>query len=91
MPSETESLETSVVTSAVAECLPAVDVETKPRPQVIRVGDRVKIVSERQGEDLVWRVGVADVANAVGCVVKVAGRVHWFCNDELVLVETTAQ
>lgn len=71
-------------------CPPVLEVETKPRPQIIRVGDRVEIVSERQGNDLVWQVGVVDVANTVGCVVKVAGQICWFCNNELVLVEAAA-
>ncbi len=31
-------------------CPPVLEVETKPRPQIIRVGDRVEIVSERMYE-----------------------------------------
>ena len=78
-----ENLEASVVTDDVEECLPALELEADPEPQVFQEGDRVEIVSERQGDDLVWQVGVVDVANTVGCVVKVAGQIRWFCNDEL--------
>lgn len=67
------------------EALPAQNIQTEPEPQVIHVGDRVQIVSDRHGEDLVYDVGFVTVANNVGCVVKVAGKTLWFCIDEIVL------
>lgn len=74
-----ENSQASVVVGGGEECLPPTEAE----PRVFQEGDRVEIVSSRQGDDLVWQVGVVDVANTVGCVVKVAGQIRWFCNDEL--------
>lgn len=58
----------------------------KVEPQAIHVGDRVEIVSSRQGVELVGQIGAVKVANTFGCVVEVLGKTKWFCTDELVLV-----
>lgn len=90
-PVTAENLKATAVTNGAANCLPVTEVETEAEPQVFHTGDRVEIVSDRHGSDLVWQVGVIKVANAVGCVVEVLGRTVWFCVDELVLVSTTPQ
>lgn len=63
----------------------------EPKPQVIHVGDRVEIVSSRQGAEFDWQIGIVKVANTVGCVVEVLGKTLWFCIDELVLVFAVSQ
>ena len=54
--------------------------------QVKQSGNRVEIVSNRQGEELVGLTGDVLVANTSGCVVEVGGKTKWFCADELVWV-----
>lgn len=63
------------------------DVESLvPEPQVFQSGDRVEIISSRQGDEFVGQIGFVLVVNTVGCVVEVLDRTKWFCLDELVLV-----
>lgn len=71
------------------EWLPTQELEAEPEPQVFYVGASVEIVSIRQGAEFVGQIGIAKVANAVGCVVEVLSKTLWFCVDELVLVSPT--
>ena len=43
----------------------------EPEPDVLRLGCRVKIISGRQGEEIVGLLGDVLVANTNGCVVEV--------------------
>lgn len=55
--------------------------------EVFQVGDKVEIVSDRHGAELVGQVGKVTIANAVGCVVVIADQPRWFCTDEIVAAE----
>lgn len=52
--------------------------------QVFQVGEEVKIVSDRHGQDLVRQVGTVIAASRVGATVEIAGQIRWFCTDEIV-------
>lgn len=57
-----------------------------------QVGDQVEIISDRQGDDLVWQIGTVTAAtSSVGAAVEVAGQIRWFCTDEIVLLQEAAQ
>ena len=60
--------------------------------QVKQSGNRVEIVSSRQGEELVGLIGDVLVTNTSGCVVEVGGKTKWFCSDEILFVpQATSQ
>ena len=57
-----------------------------------QVGDQVEIISDRQGDDLVWQIGTVTAAtSSVGAAVEVAGQIRWFCTDEIVSLQEAAQ
>lgn len=75
------------------ESLAAIQKTMKARgqSQVFQVGDRVEIVSDRHGQDLVWQVGTVTAATSVGAAVEVAGQIRWFCTDEIVPLQEAAR
>lgn len=78
----------------VEECLATelkLELAAQPEPQAFQVGDRVEITSDRHGNELVEVIGIVSAASKVGCAVNVKGQLRWFCNDELMLVEKSAQ
>ena len=90
-PVTTEDLEATAVANGAADFVPALELETEAEPQVFIEGSSVEIVSDRHGSDLVWQAGIVTFANDVGCVVSVANKTVWFCNDELILIPATPQ
>lgn len=58
--------------------------QAQGQSQLFQVGEGVKIVSDRHGQDLVWQVGTVTAATSVGAAVEVAGQIRWFCTDEIV-------
>ncbi len=65
--------------------------EVKQNPQVFQVGDRVEVISDRHGVELVGQSGIVTAGTATGAAVNVNGTLRWFCSDEVVLVEASPQ
>jgi hypothetical protein len=64
---------------------PNAGVTPKVEPQEFSVGERVKIISPRHGEQLVGQVGNVTVTNPLGCVVVASDLTRWFCSDEIMV------
>ena len=62
--------------------------EVKPDPRMFQVGDRVEVISDRHGVELVGQTGTVTAGTAAGAAVDVGGTLRWFCSDELAISET---
>ena len=60
-----------------------------PNEQRFCIGDRIQVISDRHGEDLLNKLGTVSVPSSVGAVVNVGGVLKFFHDDELKLLEAS--
>ena len=92
-PEEVEQV-AEVIDHDVEECLALVaklEQVPSPDPQGFQVGDKVQVISDRHGVELVGQTGIVTAGTAAGAAVNVGGTLRWFCSDEAVLVEASPQ
>lgn len=72
-----------IIADAIAVYKPTAEASTH---QMFQIGDKVEIQTERKGQDFVWQIGSVTAATNIGCVVEIAGDLHYFYPEELVRV-----
>lgn len=68
------------------------EIETAPELRAYQVGDRVEVITDRQGKEFVGETGLVTLATVAGVAVNVGskGTLRWFVTDEVLLVEPTS-
>lgn len=65
--------------------------QPEPDSPKFRVNEKVEVISDRKGDELVWQTGVVTAVSSVGCAVDIDGKLYWFCLDEIVSLKDAAR
>ncbi len=91
-PQEDNNAQVIVVTDRDVEEIPATVVcspASQPESLMFQVGDRVEVISDRHGVELVGTSGIVTAGTASGAAVNVNGTLRWFCSDEVTLTSSS--